>query len=160
MTRPTTASPNAKPSSVAFFVPGVPGPQGSKRHVGGGRLVESSKKVKPWREAVAAEADAEGVRFYGAVSVGVHFIFNRPRGHYRTGRNAHLLRDDAPTFPVSRAHGDLDKLVRSTLDGLVAGGLLSEDDYVVNLNASKSYGDPHESGATIVVSQTLIGGGA
>ena len=31
-----------------------PAPQGSKRHVGGGRLIEASKRVKPWRQAVAA----------------------------------------------------------------------------------------------------------
>ena len=37
---------------VSFAVLGTPGPQGSKKHVGGGRMVESSKKVKPWRKAV------------------------------------------------------------------------------------------------------------
>jgi hypothetical protein len=31
---------------------GLPAPQGSKRHVGGGRMIEASKKVGPWREAV------------------------------------------------------------------------------------------------------------
>ena len=38
---------------VQFDVVGVPAPQGSKRHVGRGILVESSKKVGPWRDAVA-----------------------------------------------------------------------------------------------------------
>ena len=32
-----------------FAVLGLPAPQGSKRHVGEGRMVESSKRVKPWR---------------------------------------------------------------------------------------------------------------
>lgn len=35
------------------FVPGTPRPQGSKRHVGGGRMIESSKYVKAWREKVS-----------------------------------------------------------------------------------------------------------
>ena len=35
-----------------FFVLGEPAPQGSKRHVGHGILLEQSKKVKPWREAI------------------------------------------------------------------------------------------------------------
>ena len=38
-----------------FTVHGLPAPQGSKRHVGKGVMVESSKYVKPWREAVKAE---------------------------------------------------------------------------------------------------------
>ena len=37
---------------------GTPAPQGSKRHVGGGRMVESSKLVGPWREAVKAAVAA------------------------------------------------------------------------------------------------------
>lgn len=31
-----------------FSVLGLPAPQGSKTHVGEGRMVESSKRVKPW----------------------------------------------------------------------------------------------------------------
>lgn len=36
---------------VEFTVLGVPAPQGSKRHVGRGVLVESSKALGPWRVA-------------------------------------------------------------------------------------------------------------
>ena len=140
---------NAAPTSAAFFVSGLPAPQGSKRHVGGGVLVESSKKVKPWRQAVAAAASAEGIRITGPVHVFLGFWFVRPQSHYRTGRNAHMLREDAPLRPTSRAHGDLDKLARSTLDGLVAGGLISDDDYVVDLLAQKHYGA--EPGAQVQV---------
>ena len=43
---------------ITFHVSGTPAPQGSKRHVGGGRMIESSKKVEPWREAVARVASA------------------------------------------------------------------------------------------------------
>ena len=44
---------------VDFFVPGVPAPQGSKLAVTRGRkvvLIEMSKRVKPWRQAVATVA--------------------------------------------------------------------------------------------------------
>ena len=34
---------------LSFDVKGVPGAQGSKRHVGRGVMLESSKKVAPWR---------------------------------------------------------------------------------------------------------------
>ena len=39
-------------SELVVVVYGVPAPQGSKRHVGHGILVESSKKLRPWRDAV------------------------------------------------------------------------------------------------------------
>ena len=81
------------PRSNRVFIPGVPAPQGSKRHVGGGRLVESSKKVKPWRRAVNAAPP----------------MVQRP---------------------------DLDKLIRSTLDGLT-GAVFVDDSQVVAVHASK-----------------------
>lgn len=34
-----------------FEIPGRPAAQGSKRHVGGGRMIEQSKYLKPWRTA-------------------------------------------------------------------------------------------------------------
>lgn len=37
---------------IEITVHGLPAPQGSKRHVGRGVMVESSKNVKPWRSAV------------------------------------------------------------------------------------------------------------
>ena len=41
---------------VQFFVRGTPRAQGSKRHVGHGIMVEMSKDLAPWRQAIAAEA--------------------------------------------------------------------------------------------------------
>lgn len=38
--------------SFAMVAYGTPAPQGSKRHVGRGVMIESSKNLKPWREAV------------------------------------------------------------------------------------------------------------
>lgn len=138
---------------VEFHINGTPAPQGSKRHVGRGVLVESSKRVKPWRAAVAAAASAQGVRLAGPVFVRLSFYLPRPAGHYGTGRNAHKVKASAPMWPTSRAHGDLDKLVRSTLDGLVAGGLLAEDDFVVELTASKRYArHPENVGVTVQAS--------
>lgn len=156
MTRPNT-EPNAAPTSAAFFVPGVPAPQGSKRayanrRTGRVQLVEMSKRVKPWRAAVAATAQAEGVRVPGAVYVYLGLFLPRPRSHYRTGQNAHLLRDDAPRWPTSHAVGDLDKLIRSTLDGLTAGGVLDDDADVVKVYAEKFYApEGTDPGADVVV---------
>lgn len=137
-------------SEVIFTVHGVPAPQGSKRHVGNGVMVESSKKVKPWREAVkhaALTAGAEPIT--GPVRVFIEFYLRRPKGHYGTGRNAALVRDSAPYFPAVKP--DLDKLVRSTLDAISKDlALIDDDSRVVALEVRKVYADAH-SGAYVAI---------
>ena len=141
---------------IRIRVNGTPAPQGSKRHVGNGRMVEMSKAVGPWREAVRAETQRafHGLRaedFPGvppAVSVALTFTLPRPRGHFRTGRNAHLLRDQAPTYP---GRPDLDKLVRAVLDGLTTGGAFTDDGQVAVLSARKVYANGEPPGAVIEI---------
>jgi crossover junction endodeoxyribonuclease RusA len=143
---------------VRIEVRGLPAPQGSKRPVrlGNGRvgMVESSKAVGPWREAVRAET-ARAMRmmaapFAGPVQVELKFLMLRPKGHYRTGRNASLLRDGAPGYPSGKP--DLDKLARAVLDGLTAGGVWKDDSQVVTLTASKLYA---ESAGCVITVYTL-----
>ena len=123
-------------------VRGLPAPQGSKRHVGRGIMVESSRAVGPWREAVRAETQREmgDLTIRGPVAVEVTVRLPRPRSHYGTGRNADLIKPSAPHFPAGRP--DLDKLLRALLDGLTAGGAWADDSQVVNLGAWKLYGAP------------------
>lgn len=128
---------------------GTPAPQGSKRHVGHGVMVESSKKVKPWRAAVTAEA-AQHEPLHGPVALTLTFYLPRPRGHYRTGKYAHELRDSAPRDPAVKP--DLDKLLRSTLDALTDAGLIDDDARVYSLTARKRYADDAERpGALITI---------
>jgi crossover junction endodeoxyribonuclease RusA len=126
---------------VAVRVYGTPAPQGSKRHVGKGVMVESSKKVKPWREAVKAAVLDSRDGAWGVVDtpvvVRVVFILDRPKAHYRTGRHAGLLRDNAPAVPARKP--DIDKLVRATLDALKDAGTYRDDSLVVKLVADKVY---------------------
>ena len=129
-------------------VRGIPGPQGSKDQFGR----ESSRKVKPWREAVRHEvADAIDGGFAPVVGwpvlVRIDFYLPRPKAHYRTGKNAHLLRDGAPDWVSKRP--DLDKLARSTLDALTAAGAYPDDACVAHLEVTKQYGGI--VGATIFV---------
>lgn len=127
---------------IQFHVPGLPKPQGSKRHVGKGRLVESSKDLKAWRRkvSVAARDAFVGVGPYaGPVFVDLLFRLSRPKSHYRTGRFAHQLRDDAPDWVTTRP--DVDKLVRGCLDAL-SGYAYVDDAMVVSLYTSKRYVRP------------------
>ncbi len=138
-------------------VAGVPAPQGSKRHVGGGRMVEVSRAVGPWREAVRAETQraitiTEYLDWGLPVAVEILFLLPRPKGHYSTAQyNAGQVRKSAPRFPGTRP--DLDKLARAVLDGLQAGGALADDGQVVDLYVSKRYADGQGLGAVIELSE-------
>lgn len=126
---------------VAFLVYGTPAPQGSKngraiakkgadgKKVYTGRVAmhESSKKVKPWREAVAAIArlHAPAEPLVGPIVADMVFTLPRPK-----------------TFPKNKPwdlrwlHGrptttpDLSKLARSTEDALT-GIVWHDDSHVV-----------------------------
>jgi crossover junction endodeoxyribonuclease RusA len=148
---------------LVVVVHGIPAPQGSKRHVGHGILVESSKRLRPWRDAVRWTT-ADAMREQGwtpergtAYLLYVTFTMSRPASHYRTGKHSGELRDAAPRVPVTNP--DLDKLLRSTLDGLAEGGSLVNDSQVVETYAVKTYPggalDALDSpGAVIVLRET------
>jgi crossover junction endodeoxyribonuclease RusA len=125
---------------ITLQVHGEPAPQGSKSVSRHGGVYEKSRKVKPWRDAIRAaalgRADLEGP-LDGPLEVRIRFLLARPKGHYGTGRNAHLLREPAPVWPAARP--DLDKLARSTLDGLTLAGLYADDGQVVILAVSKEW---------------------
>lgn len=137
------------PVTVIFTVLGVPAPQGSKTafRVGDRAVVAEGgsstgrAKHRAWRDAVGYEARAQGVTFSEPVIVDLYFTFPRPKSDpYRT---RHTVKPD------------LDKLVRSTLDGLTAGGLLADDSLVFSLTARKEYST---NGPGCVVEVTGLGG--
>lgn len=113
-----------------FVVPGQPIPQGSMRHVGGGRIVSKNPKLKKWRERIAAIVnDQVGAPGYTEpVSVTVVFQLQKPAS----------VKRDYPTVPP-----DLDKLQRAVGDALsIDAGYLKDDAQIVEWNALKCYGIP------------------
>ena len=113
-------------------------PQGSKRHVGRGIMIESSKRVKPWRDAVRIEANkVVDELIEEPVHVDLVFWFHRPKSHLNAKGE---LKQSAPKFPTSRNKGDIDKLCRSTLDALTLSAI-ADDSQVIILQARKYYCD-------------------
>ena len=129
-------------ATLIVTVHGIPAPQGSKRHVGNGRMVESSKAVGPWREAVRHETQ-QAMRkqgwpgHSGAVQVVLTFLLPRPKAHL-SARGG--LRPSAPARHTRRP--DLDKLVRAVMDGLTSAGAYCDDAQVAEVHAVKLYGTP------------------
>ena len=143
------------------FVPGRAKPAGSKvsgvatrKNEAGqqepikradGRLVTFTKDSSgPAGEAWRGDVREVVMRTYAgpklrACRLVLVFARERPKGHYRSGRNAHLLREDAPRVPTTRP--DALKLARAVEDALT-GVLYADDSAVVELAVAKVYGAP------------------
>jgi Holliday junction resolvase RusA-like endonuclease len=134
---------------VSFHAPGLPISQGSKRHVGGGRMIESSRKLAPWRANVAQSAAAamgDKPLLDEPLWMAVMFSFWRPQAHYRTGKYAEMLKPSAPAQPIT--YPDIEKLVRAVNDA-IEGIVFRNDSQVVRLFAEKVY--DKQLGASVVL---------
>jgi len=117
---------------ISYWIEGEPAPQGSKTgFIKNGRvvMVESSKKVKPWREAVAATTKRQVENLYG-------FPISEP---CEIALVFYLLKPKTVTRKWPAVKPDLDKLIRSTFDGLTTGGLYTDDALVIEVSATKLY---------------------
>lgn len=113
-------------SGLQIVVYGSPAPQGSKKFVGmrGGHgvLVESSKRVKPWRDDVksAALAARNGAAPMDGPLV-LRMVFTLPKPSSAPKRRR--------VYPMRKP--DLSKLVRSTEDALTDAGVIADDARIV-----------------------------
>ena len=125
---------------ITITVYGSPAPQGSKKFIGmkGGRglMIESSKAVKPWREAVKSAAldamhDRAGQGIRGPVAVEMTFTLPKPKSAPKRMR----------TWPDRKP--DVSKLVRSTEDALTDAGIWEDDARVVDCHSRKVFPGEH-----------------
>ena len=131
--------------SLTITVFGRPAPQGSKRHVGGGRFIEASKYLPAWRKAITLAAITEiekeaWAQTLGPVEVEVIFYLERPA-------TISVAKRPWPIKPP-----DCDKLLRGVLDGVTDAGVWDDDGQVVKITAWKVYADTREPGALIKIS--------
>ena len=144
---------------VAFTVHGEARPAGSKRAFPNkktGKIIvtdDSGSRGKDWRRSVA-DAGAEaytGELLRGPLDVTFTFYRPRPKGHYRTGRNAGEVKASAPAQPITRP--DLLNLARAAEDALT-GVIWHDDAQIVSEHLHKHFGEP----ARLVVSITTRAG--
>jgi len=148
--------------ALTITVTGTPAPQGSKRGFVNPKtkrviITEDSAKTKPWRQDVkvaALAAVADRPPFEGPLEVTIAFALPRPGYHFGTGRNAGVLKPNAPMYVEKKP--DIDKLTRSTLDALTEARVFKDDAQVAALNLVKGYAtDPQKPGAVITVMPLL-----
>lgn len=141
---------NATAPRLIITATGEPAPQGSKLRTAFGLVDDNAKTLKPWRDAVtkAAElamfnrqvdAGAPWRTIDGPVFIEATISLRRPGYHYRTGKFGHLLRDDAPGWPIARGVGDTDKYLRAICDALTIAKVWTDDVLVVEAVARKVF---------------------
>jgi crossover junction endodeoxyribonuclease RusA len=124
---------------IELRIHGLPAPQGSKAFKGmnnAGRAIlrESSKNVGPWREAICWQSREQykGEPLEGDLKISIDFWLPRPKSHYRIidGELSNQIKPGKPIYCQAATKGDVDKLLRSTFDGLAAktGGCVAQDD--------------------------------
>ncbi|MFI6485222.1 RusA family crossover junction endodeoxyribonuclease [Nonomuraea sp. NPDC050663] len=146
---------------ITITVYGKPAPQGSKRHVGNGRMIEQVKGVKPWRASVVRDATAQlralSVQRYGGVGqVSMLRLDGQLEASMAFTMRAKPTSKPSwwpPSEPWSRhlwwypaSRPDLSKLVRSTEDALTDAGVWADDGRVVRYRdvVEMYVGDPRE----------------
>ena len=152
MQQSTTPTPS---SSFTFTVLGKPAPQGSKRHVGRGVMVESSKRCKPWRQDVRHTAlDLRPDDWYAnmdaAIALSVVFVFARPKSHFRANGQ---LKPSAPAHCTGRI-GDVSKLVRAVEDAMT-GIIYNDDAQIISLIAHRRFANDREQPSAIITVTAL-----
>lgn len=104
-------------------------------------VVDSCKKSPAWKADVgrAAKSAMKGRSAVEgrALKMVLRFVRRRPKNQFGSGRNADVLREDAPPYPIGTP--DLTKLIRAAEDGML--GIVYKDDCVVCRQiCSKEYG--------------------
>ena len=86
------------------------------------------------------------------MALSVVFMFKRPQAHL--GKKG--LKPSAPVHCTSARCGDVDKLSRSTLDGLT-GVAYDDDRQVVSINAQKRWTVGNELPGALITLMPLVG---
>lgn len=144
---------------MMFFcrVRGIPAPQGSKSYMGTykdkqgrqrGKMVESSKKVAPWRQAVTwtcVEANTDKLFFADAVRLTLEFVMPRLKS----------MRPGVPV-PYHTKKPDLSKLWRCVEDAITDAGLWRDDSQICECGPPiKRYAEEGESPGCMIIIEAL-----
>lgn len=124
--------------AVQFWIGGEPAPQGSKKYVGRGIMIESSKKLPAWRKNIenTVRNTYKGEPIDRPVTVKAVFFMPKPK---------------KPRFNEPATPPDLDKLQRALGDGLQKGGLLKDDSRIVCWESAKRYAVDRPTGCFVQV---------
>jgi crossover junction endodeoxyribonuclease RusA len=135
-------------SERVIFVPGIPQSKGNVIRSPQGHYRDVNNKVRPWiADIVAAIHEAGWEPLEGPVALRVSYIMPRPKKHFGTGRNADVIKNDAPEWHTSKPDGD--KLERAIFDALTKSGVIADDSRIARWGGAKVYSNNRETGVLI-----------
>ncbi len=131
---------SAPGEEITLTIIGRPAGQGSKRHVGGGRMIEQSKYLPAWRRACIDQMrqQYDGEPLDGPLEVTATFYLKRPK---------------KPKFSAPAVPPDADKLIRAIGDALTQARVVVDDARITTWHATKQYATG-QTGATITIKET------
>ncbi|WP_165242103.1 RusA family crossover junction endodeoxyribonuclease [Corynebacterium lizhenjunii] len=117
---------------IHLHIQGHPAPQGSKRHIGNGRMIEQSKKLPTWRNTLILHMrnQYKGPPLNQPLHITATFYMPRPKH---------------PKYPTPAVTPDLDKLARALGDALTQARIIKDDARITDWTISKRY---HPTGWT------------
>ena len=95
-------------------------PKAQKRH----RHVRMGNFVRQYDPSASDKGDFLSIVQYNApkepfavpVAIAIRFYFTRPKSHFKTGKNSHVMKDTAPLWHTSKP--DVDNMAKFLMDSL------------------------------------------
>ena len=152
------------PKNFSIFVSGHVAPGGSKNHAFNKRtgkimVYDAGVGNAEWKARVkflARRNYPHDAPMTGPIEVIVWLYVFRPKHHYRTGKNSHMLKATAAKYPTTKP--DATKLWRSTEDALT-GVVWTDDALIVDQHVFKRFctdRDDGQQGAQIDIREIEI----
>jgi len=118
-----------------IYIPGIPDVKMRPRATKNGRMYDPNAQAK---EASIQKACISGNNkvFDTAIEISFEFVFPRPKNHYRTGKNAGVLKPDAPVFCTNKK--DLDNMEKFYADSFNCIAWV-DDNLIVESSAKKRW---------------------
>ena len=125
---------------IKLTILGDPKPQ--KRH----RSVNMGGFIRQYDPSATEKANFLSIVQYNApkvplsvpLAVCLKFYFTRPKSHFKTGKNSHVMKDNAPSWHTGRP--DVDNLAKKVLDALNKV-YWKDDSYIADCWIIKQYDD-------------------
>jgi len=134
-----------------IYIPGIPDTKMRPRTTKRGHVYDPNAQAK---EASIQKAELMGDRqvYTGPIEIEFSFVFPRPKSHFRTGKNAHMMRDDAPVHCVNKK--DLDNMEKFYAD---AFNFIqwADDCQIVKSSAVKRWADGGEVPHVLILAVEL-----
>ena len=138
---------------IQFFIPGTPKGQPRPKAFsrGGHAGVYDPKTANEWKQNVRDAAKRCGEKFISndPLELTLNFKIARAKGHYRSGKNSHLLKPNAQYWHVSKP--DSDNFAKAVMDALSDYGFWPDDSIVARLVVTKIYTNTRETGCHLEV---------